>query len=318
METKAHHALVGFFAVFLLAAGAFFVLWLSQASFNQEEKVYDVVFDGPVRGLRPASEVRFNGIQVGEVTELGLNPDNPNQVIARVRIDAATPVKVDSIAQLEPQGLTGLAYLQISGGSSGAADLETRMGDRPARIFARQAQLEGLVEGGETVIENAQITVAKLNRLLSDENIESFTNTMNSIETITNSLAENDDLVERLYTAITSLEQAALDISEAAAGVEQFSSTTEAFLINEVTPMVNETEQASISVDLASKETYDALIAIRPQLEAFANEGLGSLTSAAQDLEGLVAALERIAIQLEEDPVGMLSQSRGAEVEIPQ
>ena len=318
METKAHHALVGFFVIFLVAAGAFFVLWLSQATFNQEFKVYDVVFDGPVRGLRTASEVRFNGIQVGEVTDLGLNQENPNQVIARVRIDAATPVKVDSIAQLEPQGLTGLSYLQISGGSTGAAPLETRTGDRPARIFARQAQLEGLVEGGETVIENVQVTVARLNAMLSDENLESFTNTMNNIESISSALAENDDLAQRLYDAITALEQAAGDISVAAAGIEQFGATADAFLIEEVTPMVNETEAASIAVDLAATETYDALIAIKPQLEAFATDGLGSLTDAAGDLQRLIEAMERIALQLEEDPAGFISQPRGAEMEVPQ
>ena len=318
METKAHHALVGFFVIFLVAAGAFFVLWLSQATFNQEFKVYDVVFDGPVRGLRTASEVRFNGIQVGEVTDLGLNQENPNQVIARVRIDAATPVKVYSIAQLEPQGLTGLSYLQISGGSTGAAPLETRTGDRPARIFARQAQLEGLVEGGETVIENVQVTVARLNAMLSDENLESFTNTMNNIESISSALAENDDLAQRLYDAITALEQAAGDISVAAAGIEQFGATADAFLIEEVTPMVNETEAASIAVDLAATETYDALIAIKPQLEAFATDGLGSLTDAAGDLQRLIEAMERIALQLEEDPAGFISQPRGAEMEVPQ
>ena len=156
METKAHHALVGFFVVFLAAAAALFTLWISQIQFDREFEEYDVVFDGPVRGLRESSEVRFNGIQVGEVIDLGLNPNNPNEVIARIRVDAATPVKVDSFAQLEPQGLTGLSYIQLSGGSPGAEALQSRSGDRPARIFARQAQLEGLVEGGETAIENAQ------------------------------------------------------------------------------------------------------------------------------------------------------------------
>lgn len=318
METKAHHALVGFFVIFLVAASAFFVLWLSQATFNQEEKVYDVVFDGPVRGLRTSSEVRFNGIQVGEVIDLGLKQENPNQVIARVRVDAATPVKVDSIAQLEPQGLTGLSYLQISGGTTGAAPLETRPGDRPARIFARQAQLEGLVEGGETVLENAQVTVARLNALLSDENVQSFTNTLNNIESISAQLAENENLGQELFDAINALEAAATDISAAAAEIEQFGATADAFLIEEVSPMVNETEAASIAVDLAATETYDALIALKPQLEAFANDGLGSLTDALGDLERLIAAMERIALQLEDDPAGFISQPRGAEMEVPQ
>lgn len=318
METKAHHALVGFFVVFLAAAGALFTLWLAQVQFDQEFEEYDVVFEGPVRGLREASEVRFNGIQVGEVIDLGLNPENPNEVIARVRVDAATPVKVDSFAQLEPQGLTGLSYIQITGGSPGAEALESRSGDRPARIFARQAQLEGLVEGGETVIENAQITLARVNRLLSDENIESVTNTLNNLEAISGRFAEEEDLAARFGRAVDTFDQAGRDVSVAAGALQEFGATAETFLIEEVAPMVEETTAASIAVNQASTETYEALVQIRPELEAFADEGLDSLTRAATDLRALIAALERIAIQLEEDPAGFLSEPRGREVEVPQ
>lgn len=318
METKAHHALVGFFVVFLAAAGVLFTLWIAQVQFDQEFEEYDVVFEGPVRGLSEASEVRFNGIQVGEVIDLGLNPENPNEVIGRVRVDAATPVKVDSFAQLEPQGLTGLSYIQITGGSPGAEELESRSGDRPARIFARQAQLEGLVEGGETVLENAQITLARINRLLSDENIESVTNTLNNFETLSGSFAEQDDLAVRIAQAIDSFDQAGRDISVAAASLQEFGVTAETFLVEDVAPMVQETTAASIAVNQASTETYEVLNQIRPELEAFADEGLDSLTRAATDLRALIAAMERIALQLEENPAGFLSEPRGREVEVPQ
>lgn len=318
METKAHHALVGFFVVFLLTAGGFFALWLGQVSLDREYKEYDVVFEGPVRGLRTASEVRFNGIQVGEVTDLGLNPENPNEVIARVRVDAATPVKVDSFAQLEPQGLTGLSYLQISGGSPGAQPLESRMGDRPPRIYARQAQLDELFAGGETVLDGAAQALARLNALLNEENVQSFSAVLDNIERLTGQLAGEEQLLNDLRQSATSLDQAAQDISAAAAQIEQFGVTAEAFLVNDVGVMVRDVSAASIAVDQASRETYDALITIRPQLEAFADEGLDSLTHAAADLENLIAALERIALELEDDPAGFIAQPRGETVEVPQ
>lgn len=318
METKAHHALVGFFVAFLVAGGAIFALWLSSVSFDQEYREFDVVFEGPVRGLRNASEVRFNGIQVGEVTDLGLNPDNPGEVIARIRVDAQTPVKVDSTAQLEPQGLTGLSYIQVSSGSPDAARLEGRPGDRAPRIYARAAQIEALVEGGETLLESAQLTFARVGRLLSDENLESATNTLNNIETMTGRLAEDDGLLEDIRTSLASFDQAARDVSAAALALEQFGATAETFLIEEVGPMVNDVSSASIEVDRASRETYDALVDIRPALEEFADDGLGQLTAAARDLRSLVAALERIALELEQDPAGFVSQPAGEEVEVPQ
>ena len=318
METKAHHALVGIFVVLLTMAGVFAFLWLAQAQFDREFREYDVVFEGPVRGLRTASEVRFNGIQVGEVTDLGLNPDNPGEVIARIRVDAATPVKVDSFAQLEPQGLTGLSYLQISAGSPDAARLEGRLGDRAPRIYARQAQLEELVQGGETLLEAAQLTFGRVGRLLSDENLESTRNILNSVEEISQSLAQEDDLVSDLRAAIASLDQAAQDISAAAEGIESFGVTAEAFLIDEVGPMVADVSSASVEVDRASVETYEAIAALRPGLEEFADDGLPQLSAASRDLRSLVAALERIAIELEQNPAGFVAQPSGEEVEVPQ
>ncbi|XBQ15383.1 MAG: MlaD family protein [Oceanicaulis sp.] len=318
METKAHHALVGFFVVFLTAAGLFFFLWLSQTTFDREFREYDVVFEGPVRGLRTASEVRFNGIQVGEVTDLGLNPDDPGEVIARIRVDAATPIKVDSTAQLEPQGLTGLSYIQVSSGSADAARLEGRPGDRAPRIYARAAQIETLVEGGETLLESAQLTFARVGRLLNDENQESVTNTLNNIETITGRLAEDEGLITDLRAAIANIDRAATDISEAAQGVERLTATAEVFFVEQAGPAAEDVSRASIEVDRTSRETYDALVEIRPALEEFSEDGLGSLTGAARDLRALVAALERIVLELEQDPAGFVSQPSGEEIEVPQ
>ncbi|MCC5996685.1 MAG: MCE family protein [Oceanicaulis sp.] len=317
METKAHHTLVGFFVVFLTLAGGFFALWLSQIAFDREYSEFDVLFDGPVRGLRVASEVRFNGIQVGEVTELGLNPEDTTQVIARIRVDATTPVKVDSTAQLEPQGLTGLSLIQISGGSSDAARLESRFGDRAPRIHARQTQLDDLISGGETLLESSQLAFARVSALLTDENIASFSRTLRNIETITGRFAEDDGLLDEVRTAARSLDQAARDVSDAAVGIEQFGRTAEIFLTDEVSPMVADVSAASIEVDRASQETYAMLSAMRPGLEQFTEEGLAQLTAALRDLRGALAAMERIMLDLEEDPTAFAARSAGEEVEVP-
>jgi phospholipid/cholesterol/gamma-HCH transport system substrate-binding protein len=91
METKANYALVGAFAVGAVLAILLFAMWLAQSQFNREYARYDIVFEGAVRGLARGAEVRFNGIKVGEVTQLNINPDNPTQVVARIRVDGQTP-----------------------------------------------------------------------------------------------------------------------------------------------------------------------------------------------------------------------------------
>lgn len=318
METKAHHAVVGFFVVFLTAAAVFFFLWLSQASFDREYSEYDVVFDGPVRGLRSASAVHFNGIQVGEVTAVGLNPDNPGQVIARIQVNVDTPVKSDSEAQLEPQGLTGLSYIQITAGSANAERLEGRSGDRAPRIYASQAQLDQLVQDGESLLQSAQFSFVRVAALLSDENIESLTNILNNIESISGDLAERDMLVSEARATLASVQQAGADMSSAAEAIEDVATVVEAYVLNDLTPATNDVSTASLEVDRTSRETYDALVAIRPGIEEFSEDGLTQLTAAARDLRSLVAALERIALELESNPTAFIAAPEGEEVEVPQ
>ena len=259
METKAHHALVGFFAMFLVAAGGFFILWLSNYSGGRQYADYDIVFDGPVRGLRATGEVRFNGIPVGEVSSIELDSQNPNRVIARVRIAATTPVRVDSSAQLEPQGLTGLAYIQITGGSPESQRLYSPAGRPPPRIYAVPAQLDSLFQGGEDVLEAANRALIRISALLNEDNLEQFADTLENLNTLTDSLAQDDRLIQAAET----------------------------------------------------------LEAIRPALERFSDEGLNDLTLAATDLRRLIATMERIAIELEDNPSGFISGEPRRTVEVP-
>ena len=121
MERDAHYAAVGIATIALMAALAVFVIWLARLQFNNDYDVYDIVFYGPVRGLSEGGEVHFNGIRVGEVTDLNLDPEKGDQVIARIRLDEGIPVRTDSRAQLEPLGITGVNYIQITSGTPGIA-----------------------------------------------------------------------------------------------------------------------------------------------------------------------------------------------------
>src|SRR3546814_13693322 len=89
---------------------------------------YRIIFDGPVRGLSEGGEVQFNGIPVGEITRISLDPRNPNRVLAGVRLREDTPVRVDSTAATESQGITGGSYIQISAGTPSKRTEESRVG----------------------------------------------------------------------------------------------------------------------------------------------------------------------------------------------
>lgn len=178
METRANYVMIGLFTILSIIAAIIFTVWMGSSGVNRQGSQYDVVFEGPVRGLEIGGEVRFNGIKVGEVTDLRLSEQNPKDVVARIRVQSTTPVKTDSIAQLEPSGLTGSTYIQILAGSDGAKRMFARIGQSPPIIKSQRGQLDRLLQDGEGVISTSLEAVARLNKLLDAENIENFSNTL--------------------------------------------------------------------------------------------------------------------------------------------
>jgi phospholipid/cholesterol/gamma-HCH transport system substrate-binding protein len=117
METRAPYAIIGLFVLAAIGAGLGFVYWLNNTGGLGERRAYRVQFDTPVSGLLVGASVLFNGIRVGEVTELKLPPGKSKQVVATISVAAATPVKQDTKAGLEFQGLTGVPVITLEGGS---------------------------------------------------------------------------------------------------------------------------------------------------------------------------------------------------------
>ncbi len=124
METRANYILVGLFTLAVIAGGFGFVYWFTSPSSGPERKRYDVVFDGTVSGLRPGGWVLFNGLRVGDVASLRIDPEAPRQVIAVIYVDKDVVLRQDTGVGLEFQGLTGFATIALRGGSPTAPLLD--------------------------------------------------------------------------------------------------------------------------------------------------------------------------------------------------
>lgn len=315
METKAHYVLVGFFAIVVALAAAVFVWWLGQYQFRREYVEYDVVFRGPVRGLARASEVRFNGIQVGEVVTLRLDQD-PRDVVARVRVYADTPLRTDSYAQLEPQGLTGLSYIQLSAGQADSPRLVPRPGV-VARIPSKPAQLDQLFEGGETIVGAAAEAANRISAVLSDKNIADVSRTLENIRLVTEELRAQTAMVSEARAAVKRLEAAASEIEVAAKQFGDFSAEADKLLKGDIAKMVLDTDQASIQVDEMAKETEELVAALKGPATRFADKGLNDLTTAISDLQSLVRTLEGFVDEIETSPASFVAGDKRKEVELP-
>ena len=134
METRANFVLIGAFTLAVIAGAFLFVLWFSGLTRTADHQVYAVLFDGSVAGLTRGSAVQFNGIRVGEVTEINLVADDPRRVEVLIQVVGRVPINQDTKASLEVQGLTGGAAIALTGGASDSPPLTSKGGNPPVIV----------------------------------------------------------------------------------------------------------------------------------------------------------------------------------------
>ncbi len=193
MEIRARYFLVGLFVLVVVAAAVGFIFWLYNTGGLAKRTDYLVSFDGSVSGLAPGSPVLFNGLQVGEVTGLSLSADNPNLVIARISIDARTPVRTDTYVGMDFRGLTGTATVALTGGSPSAAKPVGEGGQPPLLVADPKAMKD--------MSASAREALTRLNDILAD-NAAPLKDAIANIDTFAGALAKNSDKVDTILAGL--------------------------------------------------------------------------------------------------------------------
>ena len=182
METRANYVLIGAFTVLTAVFLLLFALWAAKFSSDRDWDRYEVIFSEPVTGLTEGGSVQYNGIGVGTVDRLSLDPDDARNVIALLKLKADTPVKVDTRAKLSQQGITGVPFIQLTGGSPQAALLEPNDNDDIPIIRTEPSALQNIAD-------TANRLVARMDELLSEQNIERISTTLENLQQATGSIA---------------------------------------------------------------------------------------------------------------------------------
>src|SRR3954463_1513012 len=157
METRAPFAVVGAFVLAAIVAAFGFVYWLHNSGGLGPRATYRVQFDGSVPGLLVGAAVLFNGIRVGEVTDLGLAPDNPRRVNVTISVASTTPVRSDTRVGLEFQGLTGVPVIALEGGMlvANTGAVPTLVAEPGAGQGMTQAARDALRKVDSVLMENS-------------------------------------------------------------------------------------------------------------------------------------------------------------------
>lgn len=296
METKANYVLIG---AFTLAAAAFlllFGLWAAKYSSDRDWQEYQVVFTEPVTGLTEGSSVQYNGIAIGTVERLDLDQEDPRRVVARLKVKASTPVKVDTRAKLSITGLTGVPFIQLTGGSPEAAWLAQASREEVPTIVAEASALQNIAD-------TANRLVARMDQVLSEENVERISNTLENIEAMTGSVAaQREDLRLLIVNARKSSELLQRTLGSTNQAVEDIDRE----LVDKLPGLVAKLDSTLTRLDAAAGGADAILNENRTAIRSFANDGLSQLGPTLAELRGLVRDLRRISERMQGNPAGYL------------
>lgn len=209
METRANYILVGLFTLAVIVGGFFFVYWFNAPGGGSDRKHYEVVFDGSVSGLKRGAWVLFNGLRVGDVTNLRIDPDAPRQVIADILVDKRIVVREDTTVGLEFQGLTGFASVALRGGSASSPPLD-------------QPILRADPNSTQDVTSAARSVLRRLDSVVAD-NQASLQASLKNLQVFTEALAGNahriDSILSNAETVVSGAETKLNDVAAAARSI---------------------------------------------------------------------------------------------------
>lgn len=291
-----NYPIVGLFVLVLgavLIAGA---LWLaSGGAWQKKYDLYIAIEDESVAGLNLNAPVKYNGVDVGKVQKIQLDPGNPERVNLLFAIERGTPIKEDTVAVLKTQGLTGIAYVELSGGARDAPLLRAAAGGGYPVIHTKpslSARLENVLT---SVLAKLDSTSSNINAILSDQNRAALTSALADIAAVAHTIAaRKDTLGAGIDNAARTFNNASRASAQIGPVIERIGRSADA-----VEKMGNEVARASAGAG----KTVDSVGA---GVKRFTSETLPQLDRLIGELSVLATSLRRLSEQTERDPRGLL------------
>jgi phospholipid/cholesterol/gamma-HCH transport system substrate-binding protein len=281
METRANFVLIGAFTLAAVLGAFLFIMWIAGYGASGTHRHYQVVFNGSVSGLSAGANVLFNGLKVGEVTNLGFVRGNPSQVVADIDVsNPSAPINADTKAQLETQGLTGSGVVALIGGERGAAELT---GNPPVIPSLPTATLADLQTKAGYVLDLA-------NKLLVD-NAPAIHQTIENAESFSMALSHNAGRVDEALQSIADLGKTVEPLAKKAQTLaDDADGLIKAIDAAKVNNVIRNVETFSQSL-AKSSGNYEAVLRDGASFVAKLNESSQKLDSAINDIDSLVKAI---------------------------
>lgn len=293
METQARYLLVGVFTLVCLLTGLGFTLWLAKVQLNRTFTHYDIVFDS-VAGLGQASPVQYNGVAVGTVLAIALDRADPAKVRVRIEIYASTPVRNDTVATLASQGVTGVSYVALEGGSAASEPLRPAPGADVAEIASKPSVIQGLMTDAPDLLAEAMLLIEDIRGLTTPENVAALGTILQNTAAAT---ARLDALATRAEGVMTAAEATLARTDSALAGAEAVLGTADATLgeARVAVAGVNRVITGDLPAILRDLRSASATISTAAgAVEGFTRSALPQVATLSGEARNLIAAASRV------------------------
>ncbi len=283
MESKINYTLVGIFVVLLLAGLISFAYWLGKYGGKQEYNDYHVYMSESVAGLSTDASVKYRGVNVGTVDHIALNPRNSEQVELLLKIKHNTPIRLDTTASLKSFGLTGLSYIELTGGNQNSP-LLTHSTDKIPSIPARPSTFARIDESLSTLTTKVAQALDNFNQLLNEENRQNISATLAEIKILSKSIRKQQDSFQNLVDN----------------GIIMEKRITKAF---------EKIEIASVSVTKMANSLRNSSTEVATNMELGVGQSLESFNQLISELNTLARSLQKTTQGFEASPTDFIFKS---------
>ena len=310
METRADYVTVGIFTVVTLIAAFMIVYFIARMGDSRHLEPLDVRVPGSVTGLGESSQVFFNGIRVGTVKRLVLDDTNPNMVIAKTEINGTTPITRSTVATLGFQGLTGLAFIELKGGSLNEPNLleEANKTDTVARIDADPSTFNNLLATAQDIFARANSALGELEGFVRDVR-QPLTETIENSRNFSKTLNDNRDSVQQI---LDDTKQMMARLNTASEKVDSIMAKLDTMLSpDNKNSVVVQAQETLASIQKATDTINQHIGPISENLEKFSGQGLRNVEALVNDSRRSIDRIERSISDLEKNPQRIIYGGNG-------
>lgn len=289
MDSKVNYTVVGIFVIVLSIMLVVFILWLTSLQHRQVYNTYIVYLHEEVSGLGPQSPVRYNGVKVGYVDAIWLNPQDPQQVVLKLKIRRGTPITTSTVATLMSEGITGIAYVGLKALTSQAPPLTAKPGEKYPIIPSEPSLLLKLSTALEDVTKTIRSLTESVNKVFSEENRRALSASLENLSKITKTFSDNSKNIDSSLQSMSKLLSNGEKASQRLPVVmEELEGTLTAFR-----QLAKNFSAVGHTVNTTAQDTRTAMQNVSQQLVPSAQQLFDQLNTIAGNLQQISTQMQR-------------------------